>query len=105
MERIYSEPSPVFIYRLKDILEEKGIVTIIRNEFLTGGIGELPPNEVWPELWVVEKEDRKAAEKIVYDFIQSTKTRSQDWVCTECGERIEGQFNVCWNCGSGNSIA
>ncbi len=80
------------------------MVTIIKNEFLIGGAGQLPPTEVWPELWIVQKEDEKAAKKIVHEFIQSTKTRLQDWVCTECGERIEGQFNVCWNCGSGNSI-
>ncbi|MCY4642886.1 MAG: DUF2007 domain-containing protein [Gammaproteobacteria bacterium] len=102
MERIYSEPSPVFIYHIKDLLEEKGIATIIKNELLAGAVGELPPTEVWPELWVVDNEDKEVAEKLVDDFIQSTKSRSLDWVCEKCGEQIEGQFNVCWNCGFGN---
>ena len=105
MDRIYSEPSPVFIYRIRDLLEEKGIATIVRNELLSGGIGELPPTEVWPELWVVVNEDKEAAEQIVDEFIRSTKTRSQDWICASCGERIEGQFGTCWNCGSENGSA
>ena len=50
MKRIYSEPNPIFIHQIKDLLEEKGIAAIIKNEFLSGGVGELPPTEVWPEL-------------------------------------------------------
>ncbi len=100
MERIYSEHSPIFIHHLKDILEEKGISTIIKNEFLSGGVGELPPTEVWPELWVVKKEDGDAAHKIVQEFIESTRSPARDWVCAACGEHVEGQFKVCWNCGA-----
>jgi len=22
------------------------------------------------------------------------------WVCVHCGEQVEGQFDVCWNCGA-----
>ncbi len=103
MERVYSEHSPIFIHHLKDILEEKGIAAIIKNEFLSGGAGELPPTEVWPELWVVESGDRDAAKKIVHEFIESTKSVSRDWLCTVCGEKIEGQFKACWSCGSVHS--
>ena len=104
MKRVYSEHSPLFIYHLKDLLEEKGIAAIIKNEFLGGGAGELPPTEVWPELWVVENRDDDAAKKIVLNFIESTKSLSRDWVCAVCGENVEGQFKVCWNCGSVHNI-
>lgn len=103
MKRVFSEPTPLFIHQIKDLLEEKGIATIIKNEFLAGGIGELPPTEVWPELWVVDKADKELAKKIVDEFIQSTKSNRRDWVCTSCGEKIEGHFNICWSCGSGNN--
>lgn len=100
MKRIFSEPTPLFIHQIKDLLEEKGITAIIKNEFLSGGVGELPPIEVWPELWIINKEDKEPAKKIVNEFIQSTKSNPQEWICASCGERIEGHFNVCWNCGS-----
>ena len=100
MKRIYSEPNPIFIHQIKDLLEEKGIHSIIKNELLSGGVGELPPTEVWPELWVVNKEDKSSAKRIVEEFLQSIKANPNEWVCKECGERIEGHFNICWNCGA-----
>lgn len=100
MKRIYSEPNPLFIHQIKDLLAEKGIVTIIKNEFLSGGVGELPPTEVWPELWIVDKEDKVPAERIVDEFLQSTKSSPQNWTCKNCGQEIEGQFNICWSCGA-----
>ena len=99
MKRIYSEPSPIFIHQIKDLLEKKGIQAIVKNEMLSGGIGELPPTEVWPELWVVNNEDKSPAKRIVECFLNSIKSEPEDWVCSHCGEKIEGQFNICWNCG------
>ena len=100
MKRVYSEPSPIFIHQIKDLLEEQGINTIVKNELLSGGVGELPPTEVWPELWVVNNDDKKPAKSIVEKFLQSIKANSRDWECGDCGEKVEGQFNICWNCGS-----
>lgn len=99
MKRIYSEPNPIFIHQLKELLAEKGISTIIKNEFLSGGVGELPPTEVWPELWIVDKEDKVPAKRLVDEFLQSTKSKPKSWKCKSCGEEIEGQFNICWSCG------
>jgi hypothetical protein len=25
---------------------------------------------------------------------------AEPWTCPQCGERIEGQFGVCWQCGA-----
>ena len=99
MKRVYSEPNQIFIHQIKDLLEEKRITSIIKNEHLSGGVGELPPTEVWPELWVVNKEDYEPAKRIVDEFMQSIKANPQSWECSNCGEEIEGQFNICWSCG------
>ncbi len=104
MKRVYSEPNPIFIHQLKDLLAEKGIASIIKNEFLAGGVGELPPTEVWPELWILNKEDDIPAKRIVDEFLQSIKSKPSKWACTNCGEEIEGQFKICWNCGYENNI-
>ena len=100
MKRVFSEPQPIFIHQLKDLLEEKGIACIIKNELLSGGVGELPPTEVWPELWIRDKVDQDPAERIVNDFLSSVKTESKIWTCRNCGENVEGSFNICWSCGS-----
>lgn len=99
MKRVYAEPSPIFIHHLKDLLDEKGIKSIIKNELLSGGVGDLPPTEVWPELWVMDNEDKMPAERLVNEFLQSVKSDSKAWKCRNCGEEIEGQFNICWSCG------
>lgn len=99
MKRVYSEPSPIFSHHLKDLLEEKGIKSIIKNELLSGGVGDLPPTEVWPELWVLDKEDKVPAERVVDEFLRSIKANSKSWICGGCDEEIEGQFNICWSCG------
>lgn len=99
MKRIYSEPTPIFIHQIKDFLEKKGIQAIVKNEMLSGGIGELPPTEVWPELWVVNNEDKNPAKTIVDNFLDSIKSTPKNWVCSHCGEKVEGHFNICWNCG------
>lgn len=100
MKRIYSEQNSLFIHQIKDLLEEKGIKSIIKNEFLSGGAGELPPIEVWPELWIIEKEDKVPARKIVDDFLSSVNAQSESRKCPTCDETIEGQFLICWNCGA-----
>ncbi len=100
MKRVYSEPSPIFIHQIKELLEEKGISTIIKNEMLSGGVGELPPTEVWPELWVVKNDDKQPAKNIIDGFLQSIKANPSDWLCENCGEKVEGQFNICWSCGA-----
>lgn len=102
MKRIYSEPTPIFIHQIKDLLEEKGMRSIIKNEHLSGGVGELPPTEVWPELWVINKEDISPAERVVEEFLESIKASPNNWKCSGCGEEIEGQFNICWHCGQEN---
>lgn len=65
---------------------------------LTGGIGELPINECWPEIWVQNETDYDIAEKIIHNAL-SVASQQDPWRC-QCGELIEGQFDVCWSCGS-----
>ena len=84
---------------IKDILQEEGINCMIKNLNLAGALGEIPPIECWPEVWILEDEDYDRASGIVEDLLkESTKYRTS-WVC-HCGEKIEGQFTNCWNCGT-----
>lgn len=103
MKRVYSEPNSIFIYQLRELLEEKGISAVIKNELLSGGVGELPPTEIWPELWVMNKEDSNAAKRVIDEFMRSIKSNPLAWKCVGCGEEIEGQFNICWSCGQENT--
>jgi hypothetical protein len=59
------------------------------------GIGELPINECWPEVWIDNEMDFNLAQSLIKKMYVN---KNNDWKC-QCGETIEGQFDTCWSCG------
>ena len=46
---------------------------------------------------------RAAGEQLIADFLRGAAARRyahERWVCVQCGERLEGQFTACWQCGA-----
>jgi hypothetical protein len=103
MKRVYSSHDGLFVEYLQRLLEEEGITTMQRNQYLSGGAGELPPNECWLELWVMSDADLDRAQALVDTAANDLEGPHKDWVCPACGEQIEGQFGTCWNCGCNNA--
>lgn len=84
---------------LRQVLEDHGIRCLIKNEYLAGGLGELPFNECWPELWVLDEADHRYAGEIAAGILESREPGREPWRCPDCGEELEGQFTDCWRCG------
>lgn len=84
---------------LRHALEDQGIACVLRNEYLLGGAGDLPPNECWPELWITDERDLLPATRLLSALTQPVENGSA-WNCPACGELLEGQFSHCWNCGA-----
>ena len=82
-----------------NLLEAAGIRAQVRNRFLAGAIGEIPPTEAWPQVWVPESQDSEAALLRLHELSSEMDRSAPDWSCPVCGERIEPQFGACWNCG------
>ncbi len=99
MKRVYTDSDPLIVGHLEQVLTSRGIVCIVRNRHLMGGAGELPPTEVWPQLWVENDEDAPVARRLIDEVLANQDQAGPDWTCPDCGERIEGQFAECWNCG------
>lgn len=97
MQRIYSGSDPMLAGHLREVLEQHHIPCLLKNAYLSGAAGELPPIEAWPELWV-EAEDAARAREILAGQLQCAP--QPDWKCPCCGERVEGQFGQCWSCGA-----
>lgn len=98
MKRVYTAESLVQVVHIRNLLEAEGIRAELRNERLGGAVGEIPFLEAWPELWVEELDFDRAQELIELE-LHSHGLAEPDWTCAGCGERIEGQFGECWNCG------
>ena len=99
MKRVYAGTDPVRCGWLASVLEDAGIKCLLRNQYLGGGIGELPLNEAWPEIWVVDAADYGAARSMIDDALAG-EPAGEAWTCVNCGEPIEAQFGQCWRCGS-----
>lgn len=98
MKKIYSTDDRVMAGHVESLLENNGIDTWVKNQNLSGAIGELPPTECWPEVWVTDDRDYEQAKQIIDTLLSRKPSNNQPWQC-DCGEHIEGQFMACWQCG------
>lgn len=103
MKKIYTSQDRLLVNHFKNVLENQNINCIIKQEYLSGAIGELPPHECWPELWVIRENQYKAASQIVAELLAAMTEAALGtqiaWQCRHCGEHMEGQFTACWRCG------
>ncbi|MDD2309257.1 MAG: DUF2007 domain-containing protein [Desulfuromonadaceae bacterium] len=97
MKTVYSASTISIVSIFQNILEGHGISCWIKNEFISAGIGHIPPIECWPQL-CVDDGDFSEAQRIVAEALAVKESAA--WVCGSCGEEIEGQFTECWKCGS-----
>lgn len=101
MKPVYSAPDLFSVEYYKSVLDAEGIESYIRNTYLSGAVGELPPTEVWPRLCVVDDADYSKAKAIVDAVLeQQGETQSAPWVCPQCQTHLESSFHVCWQCGA-----
>ncbi len=70
VREIYSHHNPFLVGHLQSVLESEGIACFVKNSYLSGAMGELPPTAVWPELWVIHDASFLRATKLLSDWIQ-----------------------------------
>lgn len=99
MKRVYSHPNNLLVHHMRNVLENAGIDCQLRNEFLTGGAGDLPLVDCWAEVWVAEHSVARA-EQLIHAHSEALTAPQLDWRCDSCGTQCEGQFDSCWHCGA-----
>ncbi|RDH87175.1 MAG: hypothetical protein DIZ77_18695 [endosymbiont of Seepiophila jonesi] len=101
MLKLYEAADRIEAQMLKDFLLEQGVETVLLGDYLSGAAGELAAN-IFPALWVVNEEDLPRA-KILLQFFTNNRipvAGEVDWVCPECGEKVDADFDLCWNCAT-----
>jgi hypothetical protein len=91
---VFSSFNQTAVYHARNLLENEGVATQMRNTILSSAMGELPPAECQAELWV-QDEDAQAATAIL-----QRRVSGPDWACGACGETSAAQFTQCWRCGA-----
>lgn len=92
MKKLFASSDVSLISFYKALLDENGISSIVKNYYLTSGSGDIPPNEVVPELWIIDDDKVEEAKAIILP------EKGVPWQC-DCGEKISGEFSQCWKCG------
>ncbi len=80
------------------VLESAGIRCQLRNRYISGAVGELPTDQVAPQLWLFNDNDSARAEQLLDELRRAPD--SPPWTCPACNEILEGQFFQCWHCGA-----
>jgi hypothetical protein len=104
MKKLYTAQSSLTISHLKNILESGGIKCVVKNLYLSSAVGEIPPIECWPELWVVDDARHAEAWEVLNKTLAPLRSVSKRWQCRRCAREVEGQFSECWNCGESRPL-
>jgi hypothetical protein len=80
-----------------DMLKHAGIEASVQRYFASSIVGQIPPDQALPEVWVQDDAQLDDAKALLREF-QRPPWRA--WICRGCGERIDGPFEQCWNCGT-----
>ena len=95
MRRLAQAPNLAIATVWVHALREEGVAATVQREFLGAVMGQLPPDQCLPEIWIDDEAQFDLARRLLHE-LQHRPQRS--WLCV-CGEHVEGGFEQCWQCG------
>lgn len=103
MKKFYSDYNQIKVRQIKAILDDAGIPNFLKNEYIQGASGEIPPHEALPEIWLTDPDVHTAkANKLVAQMLDDlAQFDNTDWVCNQCSQTNEAPFLICWQCQHG----
>jgi hypothetical protein len=105
MKKFYSDYNQVKTRQIKEMLDDANIPCFMKNEFIQGASGEIPPHETLPEIWLIDDQWRPKAQQLVDEMEKDlANSLGFDWHCANCKELNEGQFMICWQCQHAKSL-
>ncbi|WP_322071345.1 putative signal transducing protein [Paraburkholderia bannensis] len=99
MLKLVRAPNVVIAQHWMNILATAGVPCELHNRYLSGAMGEIPAEQCAPEIWLVDDRDETLARKLIADATLGPQPGAPSWRCPQCGETLEPQFTVCWQCG------
>jgi len=92
--KVYAAQQLLEAQMMKALLEDGGVPAIVGDEaleLLAYGLVSVRSGTCYDVL--VPADRLKDAQAIL------ERPRGPDWVCPDCGEKIDGVFDACWKCG------
>ena len=97
MKRLTTAPNLALATLWVDQLVGAGISASVQRAYASGIVGEIPPDQALPEVWVWDDAEHGRADALLYELRHRP---SRHWMCLGCGESVDGPFDQCWNCGA-----
>ncbi|HWH68611.1 MAG TPA: DUF2007 domain-containing protein [Candidatus Sulfotelmatobacter sp.] len=97
MKQVVTSTESAELELLKNMLQEAGVRCALRNEQLSQTFPAVAFNV---ELWVENDEDFERAQELCETWFHPPAGASSTWTCLQCGQRLTGQFDSCWQCGT-----
>ena len=91
-------------YFLRDLLADHGIEARVVGDRITTGLGFPPVGESAPCIWVHRRDELPARQFLAEWEKNNAKPHPDEdaprpaWKCPACGELVEQDFEICWNC-------
>ena len=101
---VYMAANPIEAHTIRGALEAEGITARVVGDVLESGSGLPPGPDTEPRVWV-RQQDEAAARKIIEEWEakergESTTPPLPAWKCSRCGADVDGEFELCWQCGA-----
>jgi hypothetical protein len=97
MREIFRHAELHRVTRYRDLLEEAGIRTLIRNEALS--VNEAPIPEFFPNVCVMNDDEFEKAKTLLKVHDERMVIGSEiELACPSCGEMNPGNFDSCFSC-------
>ncbi len=94
MKKLCDVSDTVKLSLIQTELKRQAIPFVVKNDFAPGMDVYFGNPE--PQVWLVNDDDWQQAQTILLSLETVATT---PWVCPQCHEKLEGQFNECWHCG------
>jgi hypothetical protein len=100
MKKLMDAPNVVLAQHWLNILQHAGVGCEMHNRYLQGALGDIPYDQCRPEIWLADEREEKLARRLIATAISGPPPGSPAWRCAGCGEMLEAQFTVCWQCAT-----
>lgn len=103
MPIVYRAASMIDAQMVLDDLIAAGMKARIQGGYLSGAIGELPPDQLI-SVWIDQEMHFDRARQVVEEFEATQRLRGAERPCPNCDEMLAPQFGRCWRCGAWQAV-
>ncbi len=102
MLKLYSAADITEANFVADLLNAVKIEAMVLDDDLLAIDDTTSAAEITASVWICDELKCAEARGILDAYLQKMddKVAGDGWNCPKCGEKIEGQFIECWNCGA-----